>query len=679
MLENGTLVAERYEIIEKIGIGGMANVYKAQDIKLSRTVAVKVLKDEFSEDMTFVNKFRTEAQSAAGLEHPNIVNVYDVGSENGFYYIVMEYVEGITLKDYIKKKGHLSYKEALSITIQVGRGLQAAHEKNIIHRDVKPQNIIISTDGKVKVTDFGIARAATSNTIHSDVMGSVHYASPEQARNGYVSNRSDIYSLGIVMYEMVTGRVPYDGDSTVQIAIQHLQDEMVPPSEYVDDLPISLEKIIMKCTQKSPDRRYESMENLLLDLRKALINPNEDFVTYAPVGNETRIISEDELKQIQDRSEDSSEPVYYTDTSKDVVEKRKKNGRNNKGDRTEKTVTILGIIAAIVIVVIVILLLGNVFGWFHFGSEPKQETPVISVISEEPEEKEETITLEDLSGMSFSDAEKKLSDAGLVLKENGTKSSDEYDEGEIIEQDPKAGTKLKKGDTVSVIVSTGEAKEQVTVPDVKGIDEESAVSHLESRGFKVNKEYSYSDTVGSGEVFAQDPKANTKAGKGDTVTIQISQGGERVQVPNVKGSSLADAKSALSSAGLKYNESEEYSDSVSEGNIISQSVAAGEYVTRGSSVTIVVSKGPESKKYSYQGKVEAPDNMSVEKAEIALYQSGKDDPIKEYTVTTFPYPFFVNGIEGSEDGTLVITWYYKDDSGNIQTTVDEQPVKFTQK
>ena len=678
MLENGTLVAERYEIIEKIGIGGMANVYKAQDIKLSRTVAVKVLKEEFSEDMTFVNKFRTEAQSAAGLEHPNIVNVYDVGSENGFYYIVMEYVEGITLKDYIKKKGHLSYKEALSITIQVGRGLQAAHEKNIIHRDVKPQNIIISTDGKVKVTDFGIARAATTNTIHSDVMGSVHYASPEQARNGYVSNRSDIYSLGIVMYEMVTGKVPYDGESTVQIAIQHLQDEMVPPSEYVDDLPISLEKIIMKCTQKSPDRRYESMENLLLDLRKALINPNEDFVTYTPVGNETRIISEDELKQIQDRSEETKDPIYYTDDTSDVVVKRKKSDRN-KGDRTEKTVTILGIIAAIVIVIIVVLLLGNVFGWFHFGSDKKQETPVISVISEETKEPEAEIVLDDLTGMTYADAEKKLTDLGLVIKENGTKSSDEYEKDEIMEQDPKAGTKLKKGDTVSVVISTGEAAEQVTVPDVKGIDEASAVSHLESRGFKVNKEYSYSDSVGSGEVFAQDPKANTKAGKGDTVTIQISQGGERVQVPDVEGESLADAKSDLSSAGLGYKESQEYSDSVPEGDIISQSIAAGEYVTRGSTVTIVVSKGTETQKYSYQGKVEAPDNMSVEKAEIALYQSGKDDPIKEYTVTTFPYPFFVNGIEGSGDGTLVITWYYKDDSGTVQTTVEEQAVKFTQK
>ena len=676
MLENGTLVAERYEIIEKIGIGGMANVYKAQDIKLSRTVAVKVLKEEFSEDMTFVNKFRTEAQSAAGLEHPNIVNVYDVGSENGFYYIVMEYVEGITLKDYIKKKGHLSYKEALSITIQVGRGLQAAHEKNIIHRDVKPQNIIISTDGKVKVTDFGIARAATSNTIHSDVMGSVHYASPEQARNGYVSNRSDIYSLGIVMYEMVTGRVPFDGDSTVQIAIQHLQDDMVLPSEYVDDLPISLEKIIVKCTQKSPDRRYESMENLLLDLRKALINPNEDFVTYAPVGDATRVISDEELKTIQDRAEENkTKPQPKKEQEIYTGRKRKK----RDGDRTEKAVTILGIIAAIVIVIIVILLLGNVFGWFHFGDKNEAAEPVISVQSEETvEEEEETeFDLIDVTGMTFDEAEDKLEELGLVLEEGGTQSSDEYDEGEIISQDPEEGTKVKKGDKITVIVSTGEADEQVTVPDVKGIDEASAVDHLEQRGFKVNKEYSYSDTVGSGEVFAQDPKANTKAGKGDTVTIQISQGGERVQVPNVKGSTLSDAESELSSAGLQYEESEEYSDSVTEGKVISQSIAAGEYVSRGTTVKIVVSKGAEEETYSYRATIDAPENMNVERAEIALYPAESDIPIKEYTVTTFPYSILVNGIKGSSDGMLSITWYYKDDDGTIAYDVEEQDVTFT--
>jgi serine/threonine-protein kinase len=230
------------------------------------------------------------------------VNIYDVGSEEGLYYIVMEYVEGITLKTYIEKKNQLTFKEAISIAIQVARGIEAAHNKNIIHRDIKPQNIIISTEGKVKVTDFGIARAASANTISSDVMGSVHYSSPEQARNGFVDNRSDIYSLGIVMYEMVTGRVPFDGDTTVAVAIQHLQEEMVTPSAYAPNLPISLEKIILKCTQKNPDRRYQNMAELLNDLRKALISPNEDFVVIAPLvdNGKTKVISSDELQQIKD-------------------------------------------------------------------------------------------------------------------------------------------------------------------------------------------------------------------------------------------------------------------------------------------------------------------------------------------------------------------------------------------
>ncbi|MEG1291008.1 MAG: Stk1 family PASTA domain-containing Ser/Thr kinase, partial [Lachnospiraceae bacterium] len=288
MLKEGIYLADRYEIVGKIGTGGMSDVYKAKDHTLGRFVAIKVLKQEFSEDVNFVTKFRTEAQSAAGLEHPNIVNIYDVGSENGLYYIVMECIEGITLKTYIEKKGQLSFKEAVSIAIQVGRGIETAHNKNIIHRDIKPQNIIISTEGKVKVTDFGIARAASSNTINSDVMGSVHYASPEQARNGFVDRKSDIYSLGIVMYEMVTGRVPFDGESTVAVAIQHLQEEMIVPSAYAPDLPISMEKIILKCTQKSPDRRYESISDLMVDLKKVLIYPEEDFVVMVPLGQQEK-------------------------------------------------------------------------------------------------------------------------------------------------------------------------------------------------------------------------------------------------------------------------------------------------------------------------------------------------------------------------------------------------------
>ena len=275
MIRSGMLIGGRYEVLEKIGTGGMSDVYKAKDEKLNRLVAVKVLKQEFSENRNFVSKFRVEAQAAAGLMHPNIVNVYDVGEEDGIHYIVMELVEGITLKKYIERKSRLTIKEAISIAIQVSMGIEAAHNNHIIHRDIKPQNIMISKEGKVKVTDFGIAKAASSNTITSNVMGSVHYTSPEQARGGFSDEKSDIYSLGITMFEMLAGRVPFNGDTTVSIAIKHIQDELPDIREFVPEIPVSVENIIIKCTQKSPDRRYQCMEDIIKDLKHSLINPDD--------------------------------------------------------------------------------------------------------------------------------------------------------------------------------------------------------------------------------------------------------------------------------------------------------------------------------------------------------------------------------------------------------------------
>ena len=345
MLKSGMIIAERYEILGKIGTGGMADVYKAKDHKLNRFVAVKVLKAEFREDTTFIRKFRSEAQAAAGLTHPNIVNVFDVGDDEGLYYIVMELIEGITLKDYISKKGKLSVKEATSIAIQVSMGLETAHSHGIVHRDVKPQNIIISTDGKVKVTDFGIARAASSNTISSNVMGSVHYSSPEQVRGGYSDEKSDIYSLGITLYEMVTGKVPFDGDTTVAIAIKHLQEEMVAPSVYTPELPYSLEQIIYKCTQKSVDRRYNKMEDVIADLKHSLIDPQGDFVKLTSVDNDAKtvIISDEELGTIKHtpkqklRAEvEELEKEVYTDDFEDGDEEEEEEYRRKREKRTRK-------------------------------------------------------------------------------------------------------------------------------------------------------------------------------------------------------------------------------------------------------------------------------------------------------------------------------------------------------
>ena len=279
MIQPGTFLIHRYEVLAKIGSGGMADVYKALDHRLNRNVAIKVLKAEFSKDQTFVSKFRAEAQAAAGMTHANIVNVYDVSEENGRYFIVMELVEGITLKEFILAKGKLSVRETVGIAIQIAQGLEVAHQNRIVHRDIKPQNIILSKEGLAKVTDFGIAKAVTSNTITSNAVGSVHYISPEQARGGYSDEKSDIYSLGVTMYEMLCGHVPFTGDSTVNVALQHIQQEAEPLREIDPTIPDSIEKIVKKCMQKKPERRYPNVVELIADLKRAVRTPNGDFVT----------------------------------------------------------------------------------------------------------------------------------------------------------------------------------------------------------------------------------------------------------------------------------------------------------------------------------------------------------------------------------------------------------------
>ena len=690
MLKNGTYIADRYEIVGKVGTGGMSDVYKAKDHTLGRFVAIKVLKEEFSEDTNFVTKFRSEAQSAAGLEHPNIVNIYDVGSENGIHYIVMEYVEGITLKTYIEKKGQLNYKETLSIAIQVGRGIQAAHAKNIVHRDIKPQNIIISTDGKVKVTDFGIARAVSENTIHSDVMGSVHYASPEQARNGYVSNKSDIYSLGIVMYEMVTGRVPFDGDSTVAVAIQHLQDEMVPPSTYAPNLPISLEKIIQKCTQKSPDRRYDSMESLLIDLRKSLLNPDEDFVTLVPFSQEkTRVLTDDEVNQIKKQTENvktdpQPEAEQNTKADQDADDEDYDMSEYDEDDdeeegrflnsKMEKIVGIMRIVVAIVIAIIVIYIVGSFFDIFHFGPGNKNNKKDDTSITQQ---EEETVVMIDLKGKTLSEAKTELEKLGLKVSESGTEISDEYEKGQIIDQDVAKGETVKTGTTVKVTVSAGSEEEnakEVDVPDVTGKTSDSAMSALEEKNLTVSREFEFSNDVPAGQVIRQDPKSGTTVKEGTKVTIYVSQGSESIKVPKVEGMSESDAKNALSD--FTVTTSTEYSDSVAAGNVISQSIDAGQYVDKGAAITIVVSSGPEQISYYIRSQVKAPTDVTVTSADIELYKSGGSDLINSWNgVTSFPYTVEEHNIDVPK-GTIVITWHYTDADGNAATSTQEKEISF---
>ena len=588
MLTKGSYLADRYEILDKIGTGGMSDVYKAMDHILGREVAVKVLKQEFAEDVTFVTKFRSEAQSAAGLEHPNIVNIYDVGSENGMYYIVMEYVEGITLKTYIEKKGQLNFKEAISIAIQVGRGIEAAHNKGIIHRDIKPQNIIISTEGKVKVTDFGIARATSSNTIHADVMGSVHYASPEQARNGYVDGKSDIYSLGIVMYEMVTGRVPFDGDTTVAVALQHLQEEMVAPSAYAPELPISLEKIILKCTMKSPDRRYAAIEDLLLDLKKALVSPNEDFVTMgsAEEVEKTRVISPEEQEQIKEGlADDADEDDELTDDEDDEDE-----GPVNP--KLDKAITIMGIAAAVIIIAIVIYIVGSFFGLFKVGTK-KNDTK-----DKDSQTQAEQVEMINVVGMTEDEASSALKKAG-VSYEIVYESSEEAEEGDVIKQSVKKGEKIPSTEKVKITV----CKEgDLEIPSVVGMDGDSAIQTLKDKGFKANRTFEYSSDVAEGQVINQTPTGVGK--KGDTVTIVVSAGIQSVQVPSLANKTQQEAANELAAVGLQVgNVTTEYSDNYAAGRVIRQSVTQGKTVDAGTAVDIVISDGKKPEYYSYSGSV----------------------------------------------------------------------------
>ena len=605
MIKEGVFLGKRYEILGRIGSGGMADVYKGKDHKLNRYVAIKVLKSDYRSDEVFIQKFVSEAQAAAGLMHPNVVNVYDVGQDRGLYYMVMELVEGITLKDYIEKKGKLSAKETISISIQMVTGIQAAHNRHIIHRDIKPQNIIISQEGKVKVTDFGIARATTSTqTISASVMGSVHYTSPEQARGGHVDERSDIYSAGITMYEMITGHVPFDGDSTVTVALKHLQEEIISPSEEVPDIPYSLECIILKCTQKSPEKRYSNCEELLLDLKRSLVDPDGDFVlaggaAAAAGADRTVVMSTEELDRIQneqysaddDYDDDDYDDDYddEEDYSEDEDEADDYDDRRRKKDvnpDTKKIMRILMIVAAVIIAFLILFLVGSAVGLFS--------GPGLSTSTEK-----EQVEVPDLRGMTEDEAKKELNDLGLGIKvESERVASNEYDEGEVVSQDPAYGEKVDAHTTVHVTLSSGEEAQTTNVPDVVGKEEAEAEQMLADANLKVAKDSQYSDDVEEGYVISCDPGEGQEVDEESTVTIVVSLGSEPAKVPSLEGRSASDAESALSNAGLTGSAREEYSDSVEAGMVISQDIEAGREVSKGTSVGYVVSKGPQTKMVS---------------------------------------------------------------------------------
>jgi eukaryotic-like serine/threonine-protein kinase len=675
MLRIGMFLGDRYEVLEQIGSGGMSDVYKGKDHKLNRFVAIKVLKREFSNDKNFVSKFRIEAQSAAGLAHPNIVNVYDVGEEEGIHYIVMELVEGITLKNYIQKKGKLSVKEAISIAIQMSMGIEAAHNNHIIHRDIKPQNIIISRDGKVKVTDFGIARAASSNTISSNVMGSVHYTSPEQARGGYSDEKSDIYSLGITIYEMLTGRVPFDGENTVAVAIKHIQDEMDSPRIYSPEVSISLEQIVFKCTQKRADRRYINMTEVITDLKKSLINPDEDFVKIIPEENyeKTIMITDDERGKIKNetgkvsydlrkndtpiKKKDSEESLY----DEEEEDEDEEDSSEDMNPTLEKVMNVLGIVSAVIIACIALYIGAKALGVFSgFGSSTTKEE---NTTQETTQESTEQVEMINIVGKTLEDAKKELNALGLGIKDSSYENSDIYESGYVIAQDVETGTKTDKNTTINVTVSTGESTFEL--PDVTSKDEDEAASILENQyGLTVSRSYEYSSTVTKGQVVSTSPKSGTSVKKGASVQVVVSNGKEikEIEVPDITEMSEAAAKSALKSAGLTVGTiNTSYSASIEDGYVISQSYTAGKTVAEGTAVDFVVSMGPETatEKGQYTGtirieKSDLPDGFSDGTMRLDLTQNGKTQTVVEEDVSKseFPYTRQITGESGVTTGTV---------------------------
>ena len=658
MIKTGTILGDRYEILEKIGTGGMAEVFKGKDHKLNRYVAVKVLKEEFRDNDGFVKKFKEEAQAAAGLAHPNIVNVYDVDDENGIYYIVMELVEGITLKNYIERKGRLTIKEATSIAIQVSAGLEVAHNNHIVHRDIKPQNIIISREGKVKVTDFGIAKATTSQTTTSSAMGSVHYASPEQARGGYVDHRSDIYSLGIVMYEMVTGRVPFDGETAVTVAVKHLQEQMVPPSKYCPEIPYSLEQIIKKCTEKSPDRRYQDIGDLMADLKQSLVDPDGDFVQMVDLdeqaktvimtkGTTSKVKESRRVNLSKDEDEDEDDEEEDEDSEDDEDDEE-------LSPTVERAMTIAGVVLAVIIVIIMLLLFSKVLG---IGKKSNTDTSDSQQTEQSADEEDDsssasqgnTVNMPSLLGKTYAEARTVLEELGLKIERGESEKSNQYSAGQIIAQSEESGNSVKVGTTVTVTLaaagstassdgtsSTGSTtssttttttNSKVTVPPVVGKDENAAKSAITAAGLTVGTvSEASSDTVESGLVISQSPSANSETESGGKVNIVLSSGPNKKKVTDVIGHESSRAQSELAGDGFKVEVKETYSDDMRAGLVVSTSPDRGTYVQPGSTVTITVSKGREQ--------VTIPSvsvGMTYEEAVEALNDAGFKGTVKEAT------------------------------------------------
>ena len=557
------LLAGRYELIEKIGEGGMAVVYKGKDRLLNRYVAIKILRPEYTKDEQFIESFRRESQAAAGLSHPNIVGVYDVGKEGNIHFIVMELIDGKTLSEVIKEKGRLEYKEAINITLQVASALSLAHKNQIIHRDIKPHNILITSTGVAKLADFGIAKAVSAATIaggSNKIMGSVHYFSPEQARGAYVDERSDIYSLGIVLFEMLTGKVPFDGDNPVSIALMHINDPMPSLTKEVPGVPPQLEKIVNKATEKYQSNRYRNVDEMISDLEDI------EFVT--------KVIGKNAFA-VEDNSSDASQPKQERKNGEEApVPARKERQRNERSDSSkDKNKMTLFIVIGVVIVAIAALIgLGSMLGWFGGSDE---------------------ITVPNFVGKTLEEATAEAEEKGLVIQEGDLVFSPDQEEGFIASQNPASGSKVTEGKVITVNISKG--KKDGVVPKIEGMDYDEAKEYLESFGFKMGPGVTVDSPLPKGIIVSQSVPYGTQAKSGTEINVEISnsKGKEMVKVPNLIGRTPDEANSLLSQAGLSTNGSVVYEEveGMAQNLVFWQSIAADTEVEKGTAVDYKVSKG----------------------------------------------------------------------------------------
>lgn len=671
MISIGTMIGERYEVIEKIGTGGMADVFRAKDHRLNRFVAVKVLKNEYSEDAKFVTKFRQEAQAIACLSHPNIVGVYDVGQEMDMHYIVMEFVDGITLKKYIERKGKLSVREAVGISLQIANGLEAAHTNHIIHRDIKPQNILISKDGTAKVSDFGIAKAASSNTITANAMGSVHYISPEQARGGFSDEKSDIYSLGVSMYEMLSGTLPFTGESAVAIALAHIQEDATPLDAIDATIPHGLSNIVAKCMQKKTELRYLTVMDLIADLKMFLQDPTGEYGVIKNLyeNADTIFIPSGDVSTLKAAS------GKITPTEESPVEEIEEDSEGEVDPKLEKALIIGSITVAIIIGVIIIYLLGRFVGLWGGGSTPEstpEPTNSVAQESAEPEESpDEKTNVPQIKGLTQEQAESMLDSEGLDY-EFKTKDSDEVEPGQVISTTPAIGSEVTKGDTITVYIRESQ------LPSVWGMSPEDAEKAITDAGYVAKRGSDvYSDKTEEGKVSYTEPKQGENVPAGSTVTYYVSKGPELIAVPDLLGKTQKQAKSALVKVGLTLgNVSSTYSDNYSKNRVCIQSKSNGTKVEKGTTVDITLSLGPEpTYTYKMSGtlRIDSPFDYETDPAatiKLVLSQDGQTKTIlnKSMQYSDFPLSLTADDVIGfsSSQGEVIV---YKDsrrvDSYNV--------------